>query len=95
MHAVERTIARIGSRQDNVITLAQLLAAGLGRGAVVHRVSARVMQRMHRGVHLLGAAPPTPMAQPWRARRHPGSPHPLVRTRGAHLGLWLLPASLP
>jgi very-short-patch-repair endonuclease len=30
---------------------------------VAHRVKARAMQRLHRGVFLLGAAPPTPMAR--------------------------------
>ncbi|MGH2885125.1 MAG: hypothetical protein ACRDPA_20875 [Solirubrobacteraceae bacterium] len=63
MRAVETAIARIGRRQDNVITLEQLLEAGLGRDAVAHRVKARTMQRLHRGVFLLGAAPPTRMAR--------------------------------
>lgn len=63
MRAVERRIARIAGRQDNVIALEQLLAAGLGHDAVAYRVNARTMQRLHRGVFLLGAAPPTPMAR--------------------------------
>src|SRR5215469_5584439 len=63
MHAVERAIARIAGRQDNVITREQLVAAGLGRGAIAHRVGAGWMQRMHQGVYLIGAAPPTMMAR--------------------------------
>jgi very-short-patch-repair endonuclease len=63
MRVVERAIARVGRRQDNVITLQQLLEAGLGRGAIEHRVETRMMQRLHRGVYLLGAAPPTRMAR--------------------------------
>ncbi len=63
MRAVESGIARIAARQDNVITLGQLLAAGLGPDAVAYRVKARIMQRLHRGVFLLGAAPPTRMAR--------------------------------
>jgi very-short-patch-repair endonuclease len=63
MHAVERAIARIGGRQDNVITGDQLLNAGLGRGAIAHRLKARTMQRLHTNVYLLGPAPPTPMAR--------------------------------
>jgi very-short-patch-repair endonuclease len=63
MDAVERAIARIGRRQDNVITLEQLVEAGLGCRGVSHRVDARTMQRLHRGVFLLGAAPPTHMAR--------------------------------
>jgi very-short-patch-repair endonuclease len=63
VHAVERAIARIAGRQDNVITRDQLLSAGLGRGAIAHRVKAGTMQRLYINVYLLGAAPPTPMAQ--------------------------------
>lgn len=63
MHEAERAIARIGSRQDNVITLEQALDAGLGRGALAHRVKVGAMQRLHAGVYLIGPAPPTPMAR--------------------------------
>ena len=63
MQVVERAIARVAGRQDNVITLEQLLDAGLGRGAIEHRVKARTMRHMHRAVYLLGAAPPTQMAR--------------------------------
>lgn len=63
MRAVERAVARVGRRQDNVLTIEQLLEAGLGRGAIEHRVEAGMMQRLHRGVYLLGAAPPTLMAR--------------------------------
>ena len=63
MHDVERAIARIAGRQDNVITREQLLGAGLGRGAIAHRIKARTMQRLHTNVYLLGAAPPTQMGR--------------------------------
>jgi very-short-patch-repair endonuclease len=63
MQVVERAIARIAARQDNVITGEQLRTAGLGRGAITHRVKAGTMQRLHVGVYLFGAAPPTPMAR--------------------------------
>lgn len=63
MHVVEREIARIGRRQDNVITGEQALAAGLGRGALAHRVKTGAMQRLHTGVYLLGPAPPTPLGK--------------------------------
>ncbi len=63
MQVVERAIARIAARQDNVISGDQLRAAGLGRGAITHRVKTGLMQRLHVGVYLLGAAPPTPMAR--------------------------------
>jgi very-short-patch-repair endonuclease len=63
MQGVERSIARIAGRQDNVISWEQLLGAGLGRGAIAHRVQAGSMQRLHRTVYLLGAAPPTLMGR--------------------------------
>ena len=63
MQVVELAIARIGGHQDNVITGDQLRSAGLGRGAIAHRVKVRAMQRLHVNVYLLGAAPPTPMAR--------------------------------
>jgi very-short-patch-repair endonuclease len=63
MHAVERAIAKIAGRQDNVITRDQLLAAGLTRGAIAHRVGSGRWRQQHRGVYLVGPAPPTPMAR--------------------------------
>jgi len=63
MHEVERRIARIGARQDNVISREQLLGAGVGRGAIAHRVAAGRWQRLHRNVYLLGPAAPSLMAR--------------------------------
>jgi very-short-patch-repair endonuclease len=63
MHAVERAIARIGGRQDNVISREQLLEAGLARGQIARRVAGGRMQRLYRSVYLLGPAPPTLMAR--------------------------------
>ena len=63
MHRVERAIAAIAGRQDNVITHDQLLEAGLGRGAIARRLQGRTMQWLHRGVYLLGAAPATAMGR--------------------------------
>jgi len=63
MQVVEHAITKIAGRQDNVITGDQLRAAGLRRGAIEHRLEARTMQRLHKNVFLLGAAPPTPMAR--------------------------------
>lgn len=63
MHAVERAIARIAGRQDNVIDREQLLGAGLGRGQIARWVAGGRMRRLHRSVYLFGPAPPTPMAR--------------------------------
>ncbi|MGO9498527.1 MAG: DUF559 domain-containing protein [Solirubrobacteraceae bacterium] len=90
MHVVERAIARIAARQDNVITGDQLIAAGLGRGAIAHRVKARTMQRLHVNVYLLGAAPPTPVAQA-RAAALACGPDAVVSHRSAACLFSLLP----
>jgi very-short-patch-repair endonuclease len=63
VHEVERAIARIAGRQDNVISREQLLRAGLGRGAIAHRVRTGRWQRRHNNVYLLGTAPPSLMAR--------------------------------
>ncbi|MBV8911571.1 MAG: hypothetical protein JOZ05_00875, partial [Acetobacteraceae bacterium] len=63
MHDLERAIARIAGRQDNVIGHTQLADAGMGRGAIAHRVATGAWQRMHRAVYLIGPAPPTLMAR--------------------------------
>jgi very-short-patch-repair endonuclease len=59
MHDREHAVAAIAGKQDDVITREQLLAAGLGRGAIAHRVAARQLHRRHRGVYLVGHAPPS------------------------------------
>lgn len=74
MQVVERAIAEIAGRQDNVITREQLLRAGLGRGAITHRVHAGAMQRIHKSVYLIGPAPPTPMARARAAALARGRP---------------------
>jgi very-short-patch-repair endonuclease len=90
MQVVEQAIARIAGHQDNVITAEQLSAAGLGRGAIAHRVKARTMQRLHVNVYLLGAAPPTPMARA-RAAALACGPDAVVSHRSAACLFRLLP----
>jgi very-short-patch-repair endonuclease len=63
MHDRERKIAAIAGRQDNVVTREQLTQVGLGVGAIAHRLVAGTLQRLHRGVYLLGAAPPSAEAR--------------------------------
>jgi hypothetical protein len=92
MRAVERRIARISARQDNAISLEQLLEAGLGHDAVAYRVTSRSMQRLHGGVFLLGAAPPTPMARARAAVMACGE-GAVVSHRSAAEMFGLLPAS--
>jgi very-short-patch-repair endonuclease len=59
MHDLERAIGEIAGRQENLITRDQVLALGVGRGAIEHRVATGRWQRLHRCIYLIGAAPPT------------------------------------
>jgi very-short-patch-repair endonuclease len=63
MHDVERIIGAIAGPQDNIVTRAELLAAGVGRGAISHRLKTGAMHSRHRGVYLVGHAPPTPVGK--------------------------------
>lgn len=47
-------VARIAARQHGVVSLAQLRAAGVSRGAVRSRVGAGRLHRVHRGVYAVG-----------------------------------------
>lgn len=86
MHGVEQAIARIASRQDNVIDRDQLLEAGLGRGRIARWVSGGRMRRLYRSVYLFGPAPPTPMARARAAVRACG-PGAVLSHRSA-AALW-------
>lgn len=51
-------LAGIASRQHGLVTLEQLKRAGLGPGAIAHRVGRGRLHRVHRGVYLLGHSVP-------------------------------------
>jgi very-short-patch-repair endonuclease len=53
----DRRIAEIAARQHGVVTAGQLAAAGLGPHAVALRVRHAWLNRVHRGVYLVGPTP--------------------------------------
>jgi hypothetical protein len=53
-------IAGIARRQYGVVTHAQLVALGLGRGAIAHRIKTGRLHRLHVGVYAVGHAAPRP-----------------------------------
>jgi Transcriptional regulator, AbiEi antitoxin/Protein of unknown function (DUF559) len=55
--SVEAQIADIAAGQHGVITLLQLLAAGLSRKQIAHRVRTGRLHRLHHGVYAVGYAP--------------------------------------
>ncbi len=63
-HAVGRevAIAWVGARQLGLITVAQLNAAGVGRGSIARRVANGQLHQVFRGVYLVGHPVPLPGA---------------------------------
>jgi len=55
----DRAVARIASRQHGVITIRQLLAAGLSRDAVAGRIKRGLLHREFRGVYRVGHRAPS------------------------------------
>ncbi len=53
-NAPDRALAALAAKQYGVVSLEQLLAAGLGRGAIAHRVRAGRLNPVYRGVHAVG-----------------------------------------
>jgi very-short-patch-repair endonuclease len=53
----DAAVAAIAARQHGLVTTAQLMAAGLGRGAIEHRVRTGRLRRWCRGVYLAAPAP--------------------------------------
>ena len=52
----------MAARQHGVVSRAQLRAAGLGRGAIAHRLAQGRLHPVHRGVYLVGHAVAPPLA---------------------------------
>jgi hypothetical protein len=57
---VDARIARIATLQDGVMGRDQLVPAGLGRGAIRHRVATGEFTRLFRGVYAIGRTTVTP-----------------------------------
>jgi very-short-patch-repair endonuclease len=60
---VDAEIAYRARLQHGVVTSVQLMAAGLSRRAISHRVSAGRLHRIHRGVFAVGHLPTSPHAR--------------------------------
>jgi very-short-patch-repair endonuclease len=54
MHAGDRSVAALARHQEGMVTIEQLVAAGLGRSAIAHRVAHGRLTLRHRGVYQVG-----------------------------------------
>ncbi|MGZ4215500.1 MAG: type IV toxin-antitoxin system AbiEi family antitoxin domain-containing protein [Solirubrobacteraceae bacterium] len=61
----EEGIWGVAGRQDNVVSRAQLFALGVGRRVIARQLESGRWRCLHRGIYLIGPAPP---ALPARAR---------------------------
>jgi very-short-patch-repair endonuclease len=59
----DRAIAELAVKQHGVVTSAQLAAAGLGRGAIRHRLVQSRLHRVHPKVFLVGNGIASPLAR--------------------------------
>jgi very-short-patch-repair endonuclease len=86
-------IAVLAAKQHGVVTTAQLIAAGLDRGAIAYRVRRGRLHRVHRGVFLVGHAVSPPLALETAALLSVRPPSFL--SHGCALYLWGLVAARP
>jgi hypothetical protein len=63
----DRTVARTAKTQEGVITRGDLRAAGLGRGAIAHRIAQGRLHRQHRATFLVGHEVPPERAPQFAA----------------------------
>ena len=61
--AGDPAVAAIAARQRGLITHQQLVAAGLGRGAIGHRIARGRLHALYRGVYLVGHSVPVALAR--------------------------------
>src|SRR5262245_29215002 len=88
---VDWWIADLAALQHGVVARWQLAAAGLGRGAIEHRIAAGRLHRIHQGVYAVGHARLTERGR-WTAAVLACGPTALLSHRSA-VALWdLLPA---
>jgi hypothetical protein len=82
---VEEIVERIASRSLGIVTRQELLAAGLTRGQIRHRIRKGLLLREHRGVYRVGHRAPSLEARYLAAVRACGKEALLAGRAAAHL----------
>jgi very-short-patch-repair endonuclease len=90
--AVEARIARVAASQKGLITLRQLLDAGVSRSAIKRRVHDGRLHRVFRGVYLVGHAVAPPLARELAAVL---VYEPAYLSHRSAIGLWRFLPKLP
>lgn len=86
-------LAAIAASQRGVVTHEQLVAAGLGRGAIRHRLERGRLHPLYRGVYLLGHCVPVALAPEHGAVLACGPGVALSHRSAAYV--WRLPVRVP
>jgi len=89
----DRLVSAIASRQRGLITHQQLVAAGLGRGAIGHRIARGRLHPLYRGVYLVGHTVPVALAREQGALLACG--HAAMLSHESAGVLWRMPAEAP
>ncbi len=74
--SLDRAIAQLAARQHGVVTRQQLLALGLGRGAIEARLKGGRLHVVHSGVYLVGHTASACPDGRWQRCLHVGAAPP-------------------
>src|SRR4051812_13970259 len=85
-------VSAIARRQEGMVSTAQLLAAGLGPGAIKWRVRRGRLVPQHRGVYAVGHAARTRRARLWAAVLACGGPEAAAISHRSAAAVWELVA---
>ncbi|MGB6424491.1 MAG: type IV toxin-antitoxin system AbiEi family antitoxin domain-containing protein [Solirubrobacterales bacterium] len=71
--AIDSAITRIAAAQRGRVARAQLIAAGIGRGAIANRTASGMLAPLYPGVYAVGHLSREPLADLWAARLFVGA----------------------